>query len=524
MLAKTLSAAISGLEVSAVEVEVDLRRQLESQESQRGTVMTIGGLPDTAIRESRERIWAALRETGAFLPQNSRITVNLAPADLRKSGTAFDLPIALCLMRLLGQMPAPSTLERTMVIGELALDGGVRPTRGALSIAMAARGMGLERLIVPQENAREAAMAEGIDVFGVQTLREALELLANPGARQPQPSEASALFTVEREDGPDFSDVKGQESAKRAIVAAAAGGHNLLLIGNPGCGKTLMAKRIPGILPPLTLPEALEVTKIHSIAGVLDSRRGLVTLRPFRSPHHTISDGGLVGGSANPRPGELSLAHNGVLFLGELPEFRRSTLEVRRQPLESGEVTLARASGTFTFPAKVMLVAAMNPCPCGYYNDPTHTCRCAPNAILKYQSRVSGPLLDRIDIQIEVPPVEASSLPLAAAGEPSAAIRARVLAARAVQAARYRGMPSVHTNAEVHGRDLADVCRFTRKDCEDLVHLIERLHLSARAYDKVLRVARTIADLAESEAVLPEHLNNAILYRRMDSSENSFWL
>ena len=518
MLAKTLSAAISGLEVSAVEVEVDLRRQLESQESQRGTVMTIGGLPDTAIRESRERIWAALRETGAFLPQNSRITVNLAPADLRKSGTAFDLPIALCLMRLLGQMPAPSTLERTMVIGELALDGGVRPTRGALSIAMAARGMGLERLIVPQENAREAAMAEGIDVFGVQTLREALELLANPGARQPQPSEASALFTVEREDGPDFSDVKGQESAKRAIVAAAAGGHNLLLIGNPGCGKTLMAKRIPGILPPLTLPEALEVTKIHSIAGVLDSRRGLVTLRPFRSPHHTISDGGLVGGSANPRPGELSLAHNGVLFLDELPEFRRSTLEVLRQPLESGEVTLARASGTFTFPAKVMLVAAMNPCPCGYYGSRVRRCTYTPFQIQSYRSRLSGPLVDRLDMHIEIASVTHDQLIGRRNGLSSQTMREQVLQARDIQYRRFQGT-SVRCNADMAGR-LLDECCHLGPDEQTLVRqIITDLRLSARAYDRILKVARTLADLDGHPDISAVNLREAATYRFLDRQE-----
>ena len=514
MLARTLSAAIRGMEVMTVEVEVNFTAAKGDGNTEPHSSVIIVGLPDAAIRESRERIWSALSQVGVYV-KPGKTTINLAPADLRKSGTAYDLPIALCMMADLNCLPPTAGLWNTMVIGESALGGAVRPIHGALPIAMHAREIGLKRIVVPEENAKEAAMAGGIEVYGVKNLQEAKDLFSGASSGHRVQVDINEIFRNQEDDSLDFSDVKGQESAKRAITVAAAGGHNLLLIGNPGCGKTLMAKRIPGILPPLTIEEALEVTKVHSIAGVLDYRSGLVVKRPFRSPHHTVSDGGLVGGSMNPRPGELSLAHNGVLFLDELPEFRRSTLEVLRQPLESGEVTLARASGTFVFPAKVMLVAAMNPCPCGYYGSRIRQCNCNPFQIATYRSRLSGPLLDRIDMHIEVASITHEQLIRRRQGMTTAQMREMVLKAREIQQRRFVGT-TARCNADMGSKLMDEFCSLTPDCAEMLQSIVTDLRLSARAYDRILRVSRTLADLDGKEHLEVQHIREASGYRFLD--------
>ena len=514
MLAKTLSAAIRGMDVVTVEIEVNYSSFGENTNSEQHPSITIVGLPDAAIRESRERIWSAMSQSGIIV-KAGKTTINLAPADLRKSGTAYDLPIALCLMADLGRLPPTSELWNTMVIGELALGGAVRPIRGALPIAMHARDIGLRRIVVPEENAKEAAMAGGIEVYGVRNLQEAQDFFSGASSGHRVEVDIQQMFNAQEDDSLDFADVKGQESAKRAIVVAAAGSHNILMIGTPGTGKSLMAKRIPGILPPMSVEEALEVTKIHSIAGVLDYQSGLVVKRPFRSPHHTVSDGGLVGGSMNPRPGELSLAHNGVLFLDELPEFRRTTLEVLRQPLESGEVTLARASGTFVFPAKVMLVAAMNPCPCGYYGSTIRKCTCSPFQIAAYRSRLSGPLLDRVDLHIEVAPITHEQLIRKRQGMSTAQMREQVLRAREMQQKRFAGT-KVRCNADMSGKMMDEFCELTPECADTIRSIVTDLKLSARAYDRILRVSRTLADLDGKERLEVQHIREASGYRYLD--------
>ena len=516
MLAKCYSGAINGVEASAVEIEVNSVRSTSS--------FAIVGLPDAAVKEAKDRVSTALKNSGYRSKEEFAVTVNLAPADVKKEGPIYDLPIAVGLLKATQRLRTEE-LEEYALVGELSLSGEVRRVRGILPIVMEMKRIGRRAVLVPEGNAEEASVVDGIDVVPVRTLREAAQYLSGEVAIEPRHTDLAALVEAGRDGGDDFSDVRGQSMVKRAIEVAVAGGHNLLMVGSPGSGKTMLARRIPSILPPMTVEEALEVSKVRSVAGREKGGGMFVTRRPFRAPHHTVSSIGLLGGGTHPVPGEVSLAHRGVLFLDEFAEFPRQALEVLRQPLEDGHVGVSRAAAAHDFPSKFMLVAAMNPCPCGYYNaGDAHPCRCTTRAVMKYQSRVSGPLLDRIDIQIEVPPVEVKKLPLMAPGEPSAAIRERVLRARAVQAARYRGMKGVHTNAEVKSRDLESVCRLSSRDRDALVRFIERLKLSARAYDKVLRVARTLADLDGVEAVRQDDLVSALAYRRLDDEERSFWI
>ena len=515
MLAKCYSGAISGVEARTVEIEVH---------SQIGTSQfAIVGLPDTAVKEAKDRIPKALKNQGLGLRREHDITVNLAPADVKKEGAIYDLPIAVGLLRAAGLIKN-NRLDEYALVGELALSGEVRRVRGILPIVIEMRRIGRRVILVPEANVDEASVVDGIDVIPIRVLQEAVQYLN--GERTIEPCHRDISDLIARDDGgdDDFADVKGQENAKRALEVAVAGGHNVLMIGSPGSGKTMLARRVPSILPPITVAEALEVSRIHSVAGEAKGGGLFMTHRPFRSPHHTVSAIGLLGGGTHPTPGEVSLAHRGVLFLDEFAEFPRSALEVLRQPLEDGHVGVSRAAAAFDFPSRFMLVAAMNPCPCGFYGDSNHTCTCSTRMVAKYQSRISGPLLDRIDIQIEVPAVEVKDLPRLEPGEPSAAIRARVVKARALQAERYRAMPGVYTNADVKSRDLMKVCLFTEKDRENLINLIEKLNLSARAYDKVLRVARTLADLKGSEAVGDDEIFEALTFRRLDDESKSFWI
>lgn len=509
MLVKVFAAAVQGIDATLITIEVN---------STRGCMFYLVGLPDSAVKESHQRIISALQVNGYKMP-TSNLVINMAPADIRKEGSAYDLPLAI------GMLAASETiqsdkLERYLLMGELSLDGSLQPIKGALPIAIKARELGFEGMILPCQNAREAAVVNNLNVYGVENLREVVEFFNGNQELTPTVVNTREEFYARQSTFDlDFADVKGQENVKRALEVAAAGGHNVLLIGSPGSGKSMLAKRLPSILPPLSLGESLETTKIHSVAGKLGRDGGLISIRPFRDPHHTISNVAMTGGGSFPQPGEISLAHNGVLFLDELPEFSRNVLEVLRQPLEDRKISISRVKCNVEYPASFMLVASMNPCPCGYYNHPTKPCVCSPGQVQKYLNRISGPLLDRIDLQIEVTPVPFEKMSDVRPGEPSAVIRERVVRARQVQQQRYAQVPGVYCNAQMTSRLLSLYARPDDRGLALLKGAMTRLNLSARAYDRILKVARTIADLEGSETIQTAHLAEAIGYRNLDRED-----